>query len=383
MIKEIKRYIDKKAERELWARAAGRCQFSGCNQLLYKSSVTQESVNLAQKAHIYSFSEKGPRGWGPFSLFPTKLNDISNLMLMCHGCHKKIDQDEQGLRYSAELLISWKQEHELRVEIVTGIVPEKKSHVVIYGANIGTEKSPIVFNECVEAMFPHSYPASERPEILSMNSDIKDSTQIYWEAESENLHQKFQRTITNLLEHDTCKHFSIFALAPQPLLIQLGSMLTDKTSVETYQLHREPKDWRWQDCPEGFNYLVSKPDSFNGSPVLIISLSDHVSNDRVTSVLGNNVSIWKLSIEKPDNDFLKSTKQLSQFRKEIRKLMVEIKHHHGNDEELNIFPVMPIACAIEFGRSRMPKADMSWVIFDQNYASQKFEKALKIKPENT
>jgi len=125
------------------ARAAGRCQFSGCNKLLYKSAVTQESVNLAQKAHIYSFSYKGPRGWGPFKRNTKRLNDINNLILMCHGCHKKIDQDVDGERYSAELLIQWKNDHERRVEIVTGIEPDKKSHVVLYGANIGSEKSHI------------------------------------------------------------------------------------------------------------------------------------------------------------------------------------------------------------------------------------------------
>ena len=56
----------REVERELWARAAGRCQFDGCNRPLFKSPVTQEQVNISEKAHIYSFSENGPRGWGPF-----------------------------------------------------------------------------------------------------------------------------------------------------------------------------------------------------------------------------------------------------------------------------------------------------------------------------
>ena len=30
MAKEVTRYIKKEVERELWARAAGRCQFDGC-----------------------------------------------------------------------------------------------------------------------------------------------------------------------------------------------------------------------------------------------------------------------------------------------------------------------------------------------------------------
>lgn len=88
---EVTRYIKKEVERELWARAAGRCQFHGCNRLLYKSPITQERVNISEKAHIYSFSEVGPRGWGPFKRNHDNLNNLDNLMLMCHDCHKTID----------------------------------------------------------------------------------------------------------------------------------------------------------------------------------------------------------------------------------------------------------------------------------------------------
>jgi hypothetical protein len=162
---------------------------------LYISAVTQESINLSEKAHIYSFSEKVPRGWGPLILNKNKLNDISNLMLMCHGCHKNIDQDKLGVRYSADLLISWKQMHERRIEIVTGIDSNKKSHVILYAANIGTNKSPIGYHECVEAMFPKWYPANERPELLSMTSELRDSSSTYWLAELSHLCKIFERKI--------------------------------------------------------------------------------------------------------------------------------------------------------------------------------------------
>lgn len=347
--------------------------------LLYRSSVTQESVNLAQKAHIYSFSKNGPRGWGPFALNRKDVNDIRNLMLVCHGCHKKIDQDSSGTRYSADLLIDWKYEHEQRVEIVTGIQSDKKTHVILYGANIGSEKSPIQYHSCVEAVFPHWYPASERPEMLSMMSELKDCSPTYWQAESSHLYKSYERKIAPLIDRDPCKHFSVFALAPQPLLIQLGALLTDKISVETYQLHREPKGWLWQNCLEEFDFIVCRPSEFSGHSVLLISLSDHVSRDRITRVLGDGVSIWEVTIASPSNEFMKSKEQLSLFRKCLRRLMVEIKLTHGNDAPLNIFPAMPVSCAIELGRVRMPKADMPWVIYDHDIKTQEFIKSIEIR----
>lgn len=379
MVKEVTRHIKKEVERELWARAAGRCQFDGCNMVLYRSPVTQESVNIAEKAHIYSFSEKGPRGWGPFTSNKEGLNSIQNLLLACHGCHKKIDQDKKGQRYSAELLIGWKQAHEQRVEIVTGIQPDKKSHVVFYGANIGAEKSPIDYMGCVQAMFPHWYPAQERPVALSMHSDLKDFTPEYWMAERVHIASVFGRNIAPLIDQDDCKHFSVFALAPQPLLIQLGVLFTDKVSVETYQLHREPKGWAWCEGLDAPKFMVHPPENAGGEPVLLMSLSDHVARDRITRVLGEDVSIWEVTLESPHNDFLKSKAQLSEFRRLLRRLMVEIKQANGNQAPLHIFPVMPVSCAVELGRIRMPKADMPWLIYDQDFKAKEFIKAIEIK----
>jgi len=165
--KEV-RSIKREVERELWARAAGRCQFNGCNKPLYKSPITQERVNISEKAHIYSFSKDGPRGWGRFAKNNKSINDIENLILMCHDCHTTIDQDINGERYSAKFLQQWKKEHETRVRIVTGISSNMKSHVIFYSANIGDEKSPIQKNDAFEAMFPIKFPQDEHPIVLSM-----------------------------------------------------------------------------------------------------------------------------------------------------------------------------------------------------------------------
>lgn len=379
MVSKVTRHISASIQQELWARAAGRCQFDGHNRLLYTSCVTHEAVNAAQKAHIYAFSEIGPRGHGPYKDDLDALNDVSNLMLMCYDCHKKIDQDKNGVRYSADLLIRWKTEHEQRVEIVTGIAPDKKSHVVLYGANIGSEKSPIEYHSCVQAMFPQWYPASERPQSISTNSELRDSTPEYWQAEYVHLVKSFQRKILSLIEDDDCKHFSVFALAPQPLLIMLGSLLTDKISVETYQLHREPKGWQWQECGDDFDYIIRKPDHFDGSAALLLSLSDNVSKDRIAKVIGDNASIWEITIQSPHNDFIRAKHQLSLFRKHMRSLIVDIKREHGETSPLHIFPVMPVSCSIELGRIRMPKADMPWIIYDRDIKAQEFVKAIEIK----
>jgi len=376
MAKEVTRSLDKKIARELWARAAGRCEFNSCNRPLYKSPITQEQGNISEIAHIWSFSEKGPRGWGTSS--KENLNKLSNLMLLCHDCHKTIDLDKKGERYSAKMLRQWKDEHEKRVAIVTGINPSKKSHVLLYGANIGDEKSSLQTEHAKEALFPHWYPAEEHALCLSMNWEGKDDRPDYWKTEERNLRESFVRYVIPFIKDANPCHFSIFAFAPMPLLVLLGSLMTDKIGAQVYQLHREPMTWHWLRRARKLKFKVKAPKTCKFPPVLNISLSGAINNERINAVLGERVSIWRLSIDEPHNDFLKSKEQLVTYREVMRRLIGEINKRHQKHAFLSIFPAMPVACSVELGRIRMPKADLPWVIYDQNSKKNSFIKTLKI-----
>lgn len=380
MPQDVTRHIKPAVERELWARAAGRCEFPACNRLLYKSPITQERVNIAERAHIYSFSPSGPRGRGPHKKDTAGLNSTANLMLVCHDCHKTIDADKEGKRYSGELLKAWKQEHEARIMRVTAIGPGRKSHLLLYGSKIGEQNSPLQPDAAVEAMFSdRRFPAQELPLALSLKYEHEDRTDAFWPIEAQHLRSSFERHIVPLINDSPSAHFSLFALADMPLLMLLGSLFTDKITVEVYQRHREPATWGWPETrANGVEFRLRAPASARGTPALIVSLSGKIRADRITAVLGGKVAIWELSIADCHNDFLRSRALLARFRTALRKAMVAINAAHGNGTPLHIFPAMPVACAVEFGRVRMPKADMRWIIYDENRKRGQFTKALQI-----
>ena len=141
-LRDVTRSISLAVQCILWGKAAGRCEFAGCNRPLWKSPVTQEPVNIAQKAHIYAFSAAGPRGNAARS--DQEINELTNLMLVCHACHRKIDQRNDGGRYTAELLRGMKAQHEQRIERVTGIDCSRRSHVLLYGAKHRHAQLPAV-----------------------------------------------------------------------------------------------------------------------------------------------------------------------------------------------------------------------------------------------
>ena len=368
------RHIRSSVECMLWGKASGRCEF--CNKALWKSSVTQEPVNTAQKAHIYSFSNTGPRGRSGIAL--EDLNGLDNLMLVCHECHRKIDQDADGGRYTVAMLRRMKGEHERRIERVTGIASNRRSHVLLYGANVGDHSGPLNYRDAAPALFHGRYPAEDQPLAFStVNSAYTDSESAYWEVESENLRRKYDRSVRERVVSGDITHLSVFALAPQPLLILLGTLLGDIVPCDVYQRHREPPSWEWPAEPAMQPFEVRRPATSN-TPAIVMAFSGTVTDDRVTAVLGADASIWTVTVSTPHNDLVKSPQQLSQLRAFLRPLLDEIKARHGQSTPLHVFPVMPVSAAIELGRLRTPKADMPWQIYDQVNKRGGFISALSI-----
>lgn len=359
------RTISAPVQSMLWGVAAGRCQFAGCNRPLWKSPVTQEQVNIAEKAHIYAFSPDGPRGQE--GLEPEHLNQVTNLMLVCHDCHRKMDQKKDGGRYTTGLLRHWKTQHESRVERVTGIDLDRQSHVVLYGANIGAHGSPLAYASAAKALFPDRYPAQDRPiELGLIDAANRDDDPDFWGAEARNLEQKFETRLRQPIHRGEVEHLSVFALAPQPLLVRLGTLLTDISAVEVFQLHREPRTWDWLDDTGEPPLRVVAPETNTGTPALVIALSATVNNDRIEAAVGGAASIWRVTTETPHHDWLKSREQLAGFRQAVRLLLDRIKAIHGQGTPLDVFLAGPVAAAVELGRVRQPKADMPWRVYDQN-----------------
>jgi hypothetical protein len=65
------------------------------------------------------------------------------------------------------------------------------------------------------------------------------------------------------------------------------------------------------------------------------------------------------------------------FRSLIRGLFIKLKDFHG-EQEIHVFPAMPISTAIEFGRVWMPKADLPLMLYDQNRAYNGFIKTIEL-----
>lgn len=380
--KERRRYSRETIE-ELRFRAGWKCEFDDCNCDLYQHDLTRQEGNFGEIAHILPFSPNGPRGHEIEGENLEERNSVDNLMLLCPKCHHLIDANGTSGDYSKDKLLKMKRAHEKRIEEARNVTPEKKSHVVIYEAPIGNQTVSISTKEANYALLPERYPNTSIPHRLSTATSFDDTKSSEWKRMQKDLVTKFHNTIRLDSPDEPCKHVSIFALAPIPLLIQLG-VLFCKIGHDIYHPRLRDNGWKWHsESQEELGFSITRPEQiFTDKPVVLkLCISASISNDRITQVMGQECSIWEISepahLQNPLS--LKTKNQLKEWETRVYEVLEQIKNEHGMSTPISIFPAIPVPCAVSLGTLRLEKVHSPWIIYDHNGTKGKFIKTITIK----
>ena len=149
--------------------------------------------------------------------------------------------------------------------------------------------------------------------------------------------------------------------------------------MSVYQCHRRANKWSWLENNDEIEFKFYKTLNNNDDEIaLVIDLSAEVADERITAVLGDNISLFHLSIETPNRSFVTNENIQSAFVECFRKAMEELKNLKKSKGVIHVFPVMPNSLAIKAGMDYMPKADLPLVIYEQSKASEGFFEALTI-----
>jgi len=369
------RYIKSEVERLLWGIAAGRCEFEGCNKVLYQHEVTGDSENYAEKAHVYAVNLGGARYCPDDDDFK---NSVKNLMLVCPQCHITIDRNEQ--KYTPEVLFEMKRKHEERIFSLTSIGAELHSHMVYYTTNIAGTHLSVNDGDARNALASFGrYPSDNSPINLGQQGNlIEDNEDDFYTNNAKNLSRAVKARILDVVSEGAS--IALFTLAPQPLLMLVGRLLNDKYNVSVFQCHRRETDkWRWGESTNRvvFRATMPKASSPTTKLALVFSLSSSISNERIFSVLGEDVAIYSITIESPCRTFVTNPTIMDDFVSKSREVMEQIRQRHGKSKDVHIFPAMPASLAVRFGMDYMPKTDNKLLIYDEQ-AEKGFVYALSI-----
>jgi hypothetical protein len=364
--KTKRKAIPIKVQNIVWGRAAGRCQYAGCNDLLVGDQISgAANANKAYIGHIVADSPEGPRGDPRRSL---KLaHDPDNLMLVCDVHHRVFDR-EMVDEHSEEVLLAMKRRHEARIRTVTEIDEDLGSHVIRYAAKIGSNESPVEKNAVKWSMIPERYPLDDGWIDLDLVTlDLRDDDPQYWPTHVKNLRMVFGEKVRGRMERQEIKRLAIFGLAPMPLLFELGRLISDIATADVRQLLRDPKGWKWDPSSPPVQYDARRPEGTGGPVALKLEISAPIGDERVIGVLGPDASVWSIAAAGAHNDIVRRPEDIAAFAKLFRKTLDDIKLVHGENAKVNVFPAVPVSIAVEAGRSWQPKAHPALAIYDQNW----------------
>ena len=209
----------------LFVRAGGRCEFDGCNRYLIAHPLTLTEGNFGQVAHIVAFRPDGPRG--QIGIRPQNIHNAGNLMLLCPQCHKLIDDHPD--HYTKRTLIEYKRRHEKWIRRVTSLGPDRKTALIIVKSPIGKQTISIPFDHMLEAVTPR-YPISREGLEIDLTNLLEESDTVT-QAAQENIARRLARFFEPGGEWQQAGHVSLFALAPMPVLVFLGTQLSNKVPL--------------------------------------------------------------------------------------------------------------------------------------------------------
>lgn len=370
------RDIPQSIKYQILARTAGRCEFPGCNKPLYEDELTKRPGKYSNYAHIIPYEVNGPRGEESKENRPQNIHSLDNLMLLCWEHHKKIDTEVSD--YPVEKLQRLKREHEQRISLATSIQAKYKSFIVSYAARIAQRETFISKEDARLALLPHYYPAQN--DIIELSpelSSIPQNSEWYQYAVND-LRSRYNDSIQRRLNGCKSAHFSIFAIAPMPLLIQLGVLFNDTSNVKVYQKQRDA-GWKWVENAPIRTFSISKPENIDGRlPVLLIMLTQEIDDFLVRQLLGEDVAIWKITSDYHNYDFISNEQHLKDFKRNARQVLDDVLRHYPNGEVLHVFPIMPVSACVEFGRIRTA-AHNPWEIYEREFNTKIFVKRISIK----
>jgi hypothetical protein len=370
-IAKLSRAISAKTSLFLHVRAGGRCEFDNCNAYLLEHEPTGTPGNYAERAHIWAFSEEGPRGRGRR---PKDIHHIDNLMLLCKNCHTKIDNEPDV--YGVAVLRKFKRDHEERIFGLTGLAKDRDTVPLVFKALIAGRTMDISDDDMQRAAAPNYLRLREKIEIdLTSLPDSADPN--YWASGRSIIDEGMQRLLSIKPRGNRSVHVSVFALAAIPLLAYLGSRLSDKVRVDLYQRHRNPESWNWHSGAGNTYFDHQKVKNGSAEVGLIVNVSGTIARDTIDSV-AKDMTLYQLGVtgQPPTPLVLNTPNDLDRFVVAYVTALEAIRAGHPGLIHLHVFPAVPAPVAVALGRHVLPKVGPQLIIYDQDKRSKTFSPAI-------
>lgn len=353
-------------ERELWAKAAGRCTL--CATYLFKSSFLYKNIAVGQVAHKVGATDAPGSPRGDSDLSASERAQANNLMLLCSACHKMIDDDPA--RYPVDWLARQKDMFETRVREVTSFPSLAPTVVVEFTSPIRGNPVSIRPAEVSEALqFSDLQLAGEdvRDARVRIALTLPESAEGVWRAGVATINHEIEKAHRSF-DYTQAESISVFGLGPIPLLVCLGAAIGNKVSVNVFESHREENRsrWRWPadaNTPVDFELSSCGPNEAATEVVAFISVTARVQEERIPSALTDLPRLNIQTVSEPRAGVVSSIESLRNFSRVWREALQITEARFPKVRTLHLFCATPASVSIEVGRHRMRDASPSIFVY--------------------
>lgn len=364
----LRKDVPESTRLRLWAKAAGRCVLCS-TYLLDATDWSWHAIPNGQIAHIVGARSgtESPRGGSALAADERAFEE--NLMLLCHSCHKRVDDKAYRDQYTVEFLTTKKLLHEKRVREVTDFATLRPTSVVTVSADVRGTRAPISLPQVAEALRHDGYTGmgeDTRNGAFTIHLSGNDDDGWAWDAHRTEI-DRFAARIAEAVAAGDVESLSVFALAPIPSLVYLGSKLDDKTETRLFARKRtdEVTAWVWGDGDgnvPAFETVMCAGDS--NEAAVLVELSAPVKGERLSGHLRDLPRVTITPKDQPPRpDLLGSRAALESFALAWRDALARIESELPSVRVLHLVAAAPAPAAITMGRHRMRAAQPKIVVY--------------------
>jgi hypothetical protein len=173
---------------------------------------------------------------------------------------------------------------------------------------------------------------------------------------------------------DCVPRFAVFSLAPIPLAVHLGFVLSDRLEVRCFHFDRDRATWAWDSATAADTGVTVSglPDGtiHDRTDVAIrISLSDRVSPHDAREAAPDARVAVDIAVPNPNVTWLQSPTQLEVLGRTIRDTLALLRERVPKCMQLHLFYAGPTGGAVVLGQQINPRMNPPAVVYE--YSRQK------------
>ncbi len=326
-------------------------------------------MNWGEVAHILPASPKGPRGNDEHdeTKAQTLTNDCNNLMLLCPGCHEKIDRDDDG--YPEKDLTGLHQAFQARIRLAATTPDSGQAIPVIVQSQHFSTNNDIAARDLLMAMSAEGLTAVDYEIKITLPAPgPRGRDSVYWQNIKDNIQHHLEGQLRRRNgRYGDAPALAVVGIADIPALMILGQSIGDRSNRLLFSFNREYR-LSWPDqLAEPPEFHFTPPPDGDGPIALILSISAQVPHRDVIKALPKS-RIAELTIPEPSYMMVRNRRVIHAFRNQLQIHLSRLEAM--SPDPINVFPAIPAALAIEFGALLTTQHQHPYLVFDRDENDQ-------------